>query len=199
MFDFFCNERGNNRVTLEGILMSLYGWNSAPVIGTDISRSLLVTGREFNFPMDFSTEQHQLLISTPLKINSFAADQARLLSCGRDLAKELIHTHSAWHREHINKMRPDPRIYSVGDHVFAKRAVKSDKKRGLVGKLMDEYTGPWIIMSKLKGSSYEIKHKDSNVISKRHAAHLSPYPDQLLPFMPVDGPDNRFGQIHTPN
>ena len=36
----FCNERGNNRVALEGILMSLYGWNSAPVIGTGVSRSL---------------------------------------------------------------------------------------------------------------------------------------------------------------
>ena len=32
----FCNERGNNRVALEGILMSLYAWNSAPVVGTDI-------------------------------------------------------------------------------------------------------------------------------------------------------------------
>ena len=82
--------------------------------------------------------------------------------------------------------------------VFAKRAVKSDRKRGLVGKLMDDYTGPWEIISKLKGSSYEIKHKDKGIVSKRHAAHLSPFPDQLLPFMPVDGPDNRFGQIHTP-
>ena len=88
---------GNNRVALEGILMSLYGWNSAPVIGTDISRSLLVTGREFNFPIDFSTEQHQLLASTPLKVNFFAAGQARLLSYGRALAKELIHQHRAWH------------------------------------------------------------------------------------------------------
>ena len=117
---FFCNERGNNRVALEGILMSLFGWNSAPMIGIDISRSLLVTGREFNFPIDFSIEQHQLIISTPLIINAFAADQARLLSCGRALASELIHTHRAWHRENINKLRPDPRIYSVGDHVLQK-------------------------------------------------------------------------------
>ena len=63
---------------------------------------------------------------------------------------------------------------------------------------MDDYTGPWEIISKLKGGSYEIKHRDMDVIGKRHAAHLSPVPDQLLPSMPVDGPDNRFGQIHTP-
>ena len=63
---------------------------------------------------------------------------------------------------------------------------------------MDDYTGPWELISKLKGGSYEIKHRDMDVIGKRHAAHLSPVPDQLLPSMPVDGPDNRFGQIHTP-
>ena len=63
---------------------------------------------------------------------------------------------------------------------------------------MNEFTGPWVITAKLKGSSYEIQHKSSGVFSKRHAAHISPYPDQLLPFMPIDGPDNRFGQLHTP-
>ena len=50
----------------------------------------------------------------------------------------------------------------------------------------------------MKGTSYEIKHRDKGIVSKRYAAHLSPFPDQLLPFMPVDGPDNRLGQIHTP-
>ena len=63
---------------------------------------------------------------------------------------------------------------------------------------MDDYTGPWEIIFKLKGSSYEIKHRDKGIVSKRYAAHLSPFPDQLLPFMPVDGPDNRIDQIHTP-
>ena len=54
----FTNERDDNRVALEGILMSLYAWKSAPIIGTDISRSLIVVGREFQFPIDFSSEQH---------------------------------------------------------------------------------------------------------------------------------------------
>ena len=47
----FCNERGNNRVALENILMSRHAWNSTPVVGTDISRSLLVTGQDFKFPI----------------------------------------------------------------------------------------------------------------------------------------------------
>jgi hypothetical protein len=194
----FCNERGTNRVALEGILMSLYAWNSAPVIGTDISRSLLVTGREFNFPIDFSSEQHQMLTSSPLKVTSFATEQARLLKCGQSIAKELIHVQRAWHREFINQRRPDPRQYSVGDRVFARRAVKSIKKRGLVGKLMDSYTGPWKVCGKSKGSSYILEHMDTQKPGKRHAAHLSPYPDELLPFLPLDGPDNQYGQIYSP-
>ena len=140
----FCNERGTNRVALEGILMSLYAWNSAPVVGTDISRSLLVTGREFSFPIDFSHEQHQILTSTPRKVASFAAEQATLLECGQKLAKELVQVQRDWHREYINQRRPDPRQYAIGDRVFVRRAVKSVKKHGLVGKLMDSYTGPWI-------------------------------------------------------
>lgn len=194
----FCNERGNNRVALEGILMSLYAWNSALVIGTDISRSLLVTGRDFNFFVDFSTGQHQMLTSSPTKVANFSVDQANLLTCGRDIAKEFIHAHRAWHREYDNSRRPNPRQHAAGDIVFAKKAVKSDKKKGLVGRLMDAYTGPWTVTAKLKGSSYQIKHRDSGIVSKRHAAHLSPFSDELLPCLPVDGPDNQYGQIHTP-
>ena len=116
----FCNERGTNRVAQEGILMSLYAWNSAPVIGTDISRSLLVVGREFHFPIDFSTERHQLLTSSPLRVSSFAAEQARLLECGRDIARVLIHDHRAWHREYIISRRPDPREVRGGRQSLCK-------------------------------------------------------------------------------
>ena len=63
---------------------------------------------------------------------------------------------------------------------------------------MNVWTGPWEITQKLKGSSYEIRHVNSNQIGKRHAAHLSPFPNELLPFLPVDGPNNAWGQIHTP-
>ena len=129
----FCNERGTNRVAEEGILMALYAWNSAPVIGTDVSRSLLVVGREFQFPIDYSADEHLILTSDPNRVQSFASEQATLLRCGRFIGQELIHQHCAWHREYINSRRPNPCVYSDGDMVYAKRAVRSDKKRGLVG------------------------------------------------------------------
>jgi hypothetical protein len=50
-----CNERDFNRVALEAILLLSYAWNSCPVPGTDISRSMVAVGREFAFPIDFSS------------------------------------------------------------------------------------------------------------------------------------------------
>ena len=57
------NERNSVRVASEAILLLLYGWNAAPIPGTDIPRSLVVTGRVFSFPIDFSTSN-----SHPLQI-----------------------------------------------------------------------------------------------------------------------------------
>ena len=66
-----------------------------------------------------------------------------------------------------------------------------------MGKLIDSFTDPWKICGKTEGSSYEVEHVESKKPGKRHAAHLSPYPDELLPFLPMDGPDNVYGQMNT--
>ena len=118
----FCNERRTNKVALEGMITALYAWNSAPVVGTDISRSLLVVGREFQFPIDFSANMHHVLTSNPVKVNSFTSDHARILSYYREVARKLIHHHRSYHREYINSRRPNPRIYNMGDLVYAKRS-----------------------------------------------------------------------------
>ena len=168
----FCNECGNNHVVLEGILMYMYAWKYAPVVGTDISRSLLVTGMEFNSHIDFSTEQHQILTSKPMKVSTFAVEQSHLLECGRAIARELIHCHRAYHPEYFNQRHSNPHLFSVGDQVFVKRSIKSIKKRVLVGKLIDSYEGPWKITGKIKGSSYALEHMDTKIIGRHHAAHL---------------------------
>ena len=153
---------------------------------------------EFKYPIDYSIELHHILTSNPEKFASFADEQATLLSDGRGIARELINTHRIYHHEYINSRRPNQRLYPVGDVVFVRRSVKSVKKRGLVGKLMNAFTGPWRILSKLHGSSYEVEHVQTHRVTKRYAAHLSPFPLEMIPFKPVDGPDNRYGQIYTP-
>jgi hypothetical protein len=52
------NKRDSVRVALEAILLLLYAWNSCPVLGTDISCSLVVIGHEFVFLIDFSSSKH---------------------------------------------------------------------------------------------------------------------------------------------
>ena len=67
-----CNERDSARVALEAILLLLYAWNSCPVPGTDISRSLVAVGQEFSFPIDFSSEKHWGLTSLPSTAVSYS-------------------------------------------------------------------------------------------------------------------------------
>ena len=60
-------------------------------------------------------------------------------------------------------------------------------------------TGSWKVIEKLDGASYRIEHQlRPGRFEKKHASMLHPYPAQLIPFEPVDGPDNRFSQIHKP-
>jgi hypothetical protein len=116
------NERDSVRIALEAILLLIYARNSCPVPGTDISRSLVAVGREFSFPIDFSAGTHTELTSAPGAVASYSRDLAERLDACQDIAKLLVREQRCWHRELINARRPDPRIYSVGDIVFARRA-----------------------------------------------------------------------------
>jgi hypothetical protein len=190
------NERDSVRVALEAILLLLYAWNSAPIPGTDLSRSFVALGREFQFPIDFSANKHFELTSTPSTIASYSRDLASRLSALQDVASLLVKEQRAWHREFVNARRPDPKLFSIGGIVFARQAVRSDASRGVVNKLTYPFTGPWRIIAKLKGASYDIEHCTSKTKDKHHASDLSPYPVELIPFQPVDGADNQFGQLY---
>jgi hypothetical protein len=194
-----CNERDSVRVALEAILLLLYAWNSCPVPGTDISRSLVAVGREFAFPIDYSSGKHWELTSSPSSVVSYSKELATRLSACRQVADLLVREQRTYHRELINARRPDPRVYSVGDVVFARRAVKSDAARGKVDKLQYSFTGPWRVTGILPGASYELEHCDKpSKKEKKHASDLSPYPTELIPFQPVDGADTRYGQLYKP-
>jgi hypothetical protein len=191
----FTNERGTNRSAASGIHLLNYAWNSIPVVGTDIIRSLPVKGRIFQFPIDYSKEEYFRLNCTPQDVENFARDQAILLKCSREIYRVLISEQRAWHREYINAQRPDPLLYKLGSIVFARRQVRSNLQRGQVGKLMFQHTGPWTIIEKLDGGSYKIQHNKSKKIDKKHSSDLSPCPRELIPFQPLSGPDNSFSQL----
>ena len=103
------NERDSTRIALEAILLLIYAWNSCPVPGTDISRSMVALGREFSFPIDFSTRKHAELYSAPGTVDTYSSQLAERLSACRAVAELLIREQRCWHRELVNSCRPDPR------------------------------------------------------------------------------------------
>ena len=109
-----CNERESIRVAQESILLLLYAWNSCPIAGTDISRSLVAVGREFQFPIDFSSDKHLELTSTTNAIQSYSNQLALRLEACHKVAHLLVTEMRSYHREMINAKRPDPRVYAPG-------------------------------------------------------------------------------------
>jgi hypothetical protein len=126
--------------------------------GTDISRSLVAVGREFAFPIDYSTEKHWELVSSPNTVTTYSKDLAKRLAATRKVAELLVKEHRGCHREFINANRPNPWIYAIGDIVFARQAVRSDKRRERVDKLQYAFTGPWKVVSVMPSASYGLEH-----------------------------------------
>jgi hypothetical protein len=62
---------------------------------------------------------------------------------------------------------------------------------------MHPFTGPWRIVKSLPGATYDLDLSgNSTCWEKKHASNLSPYLAYLIPFQPVDGPDNWYGQLY---
>jgi hypothetical protein len=88
------NERDSVCIALEAILLILYTWSSCPIPGTDISCSLVAVGCEIFFPIDYSTNKHWELTSSPISVESYSKDLATHLSA---LHKVLVQEHRAYH------------------------------------------------------------------------------------------------------
>jgi hypothetical protein len=113
----------------------------------------------------------------------------RLTTC-RAIAELLVKEHRAYHCKFINANCPNPWVYAIGGIVFACQAVWSDAQRERVNKLQYAFTGSWKVISVLPGASYKFEHcKNAGRKDKKHAADLSLYPPELIPFQPVDGAD----------
>jgi hypothetical protein len=137
-----CNEQDLVRIANEAILLLLYAWNSCPVPGTDISCSLVAVGRKFAFPIDYSSRKHWELILSPSTVVTYSKELATRLSACCEVAKLLVQEQRAYHRKLINARRPNPRVYSICDIVFARRAVKSSSAKEQVDKLQYAFTDP---------------------------------------------------------
>jgi hypothetical protein len=193
------NEHGTVRVALESLLLLLYAWNSCLVPGTDISCSLVAVGQEFAFRIDYSSSKPWELTSSPATVESYSKDLVDRLSACCKIAMLLVREQREWHQELVNSHCRDLCIYSPGNIVFARCATRFDAACGWVGNLEYAITGPWQILEALHGGSYSIEHRhNNNKQDKKHAADLTPYPQELIPFVPINGANTRYGQLHKP-
>ena len=101
----FVNDKDSVQTFVEGSYLSTFAWNSAPVSGTDISRSLVALGREFSFPIDFTVPQKFSLDLSPSAVESYASTLSSTLSKSREIFEILINEHRAYHRELRNSQR----------------------------------------------------------------------------------------------
>ncbi len=132
-------------------------------------------------------------------MESYSKDLAVHLSALREAAQLLDQEHWAYHHKFIKSGRPDSHIYSVSNIVFARCAVWLDASKEHVNKLSYPFTGPWYIIAYLKSTSCDLEHCwIPNQKMKKHASDLSPYLLELVPFEPIDGPDNWYNQFHKP-
>ena len=103
---------------------------------------MVVTGRDFSFPTDFSHEKAVQLTGTNKWADTYAASQCQLLLHSREIVALCINETRSYHRERLNALRPDPRRYDIGDLVLARHSVKSNKAKNVVDKTEFAYTGP---------------------------------------------------------
>jgi hypothetical protein len=139
------NNRGTNEIFVEAAHTSAYAWNSSPIDGTDIIRSVPAVGCPFRFPFNLSFG------SIPVPTTSQAQDAhsfLRLSSSHSQFAKQVLWLLTedcrAAHRARINDIRHAV-TYAIGDLVMARVQVQSNASTGTVAKLSYRLRGPYVI------------------------------------------------------
>ena len=189
------NDRGNHITYLQNAKTSQYAWNSAPIDGTDIPRSLAAVGREFKFPLDV-----ELCPSPPLNdrgnsalmnyLRTVSNDSEFTISVLQILIEERRDSHHQRHNDKVSSLV----VFEVGDVVKAHVQVQSQAATGQVGKLSYKARGPFQISKVLGHGSYEVqKYNDPTSATRKYkSTELYLLPPALFPSDPLDTTDQRY-------
>jgi hypothetical protein len=194
----FNNDRVSNRVFIEGAQTLSYSWNLCPVLGTDLSRSLLVVGRKFHSPTDFEANKQVSYFKSETDVKLFTNNLTDLFLKSREIYMILISEHRAAHRELRNSQINRPREFELGNIVFTNVQVQSKKSTGTVQKLAYIKRGPYEIIQDYMSGSYELKPLVGNAKAtiKKHGNDLYLSPQSLVPFLQSTSSDTRFSNLN---
>jgi hypothetical protein len=70
------NKRDSVCIAHGAIVLLLYAWKSCPILGTNISYSLVAVGCKFFFPSNYLMNKHWELTSSPNSMESYSQDLA---------------------------------------------------------------------------------------------------------------------------
>ena len=187
-------DRGTNDIFVPAGIAAGYAWNSDPIDGTDILRSIPAIGRKLNFPLDINLSALPKLVNNSgqcvlgyLKLT----DSSRHFSSS--ILKILIEDRRIAHAERINNNR-NIIVLEPGDIVMARTTIQSNKQKEKVAKLCYAVRNPYqIIRTTGHGSYFVCKlHEPDSPELKVMAYNLYPLSPSLKPSEPVDTTDTRY-------
>ena len=188
-------ERGTHISFLQTCKTAQYAWNSAPIDGTDVTRSMVALGRDFLFPLDveFSALPTELNDESNTALFQYLRDVSNDSAFAREVVKLLIEERRDHHRQLHNKNKVAPQ-FKVGDVVKVHIQVTSKQDENKVAKLSYQVRGPFQIMRDLQTGSYEVQRygEPESALRKYKATELYLLPPTLYPSEPLDTMDQRY-------
>ena len=185
-------DRGTTDIVVPAEIVAGYTWNSAPIDGTDILRSIPAIGREQHFPLAINLNAAPKLIQNNAQA---VLDYFKLTDANRhfssSILKILIEDRRTAHAERINNSR-NPVVLQAGDIVMARTAIQSNLIKNKVAKLSYSVRGPYQIVRHTGFGSYYVRklNKPDSPEFKFMVYDLYPLPPSLKPCEPVDTTDS---------
>ena len=174
-----------------------YAWNSSPIDGTDILRSVYENDRELRFPLGIDLRA----LPPPPPLVSTNADSVvsylRLTDSNRHftsaILKILVEYRQTSHAERVNNNRNIVTMHP-GDISMARTAIQSNKTTNKVAKLCYVVCGPFQIVRGTGRGSYIVQKlkKPNSPEFKFMSEDLYILPPSLKPCEPVDDSDTRY-------
>lgn len=171
-----------------------YAWNSAPIDGTDIVRSMAAVGRDFRFPLDVKlSELPQPNDPANNALYNYLRDVSNDSTFATSVLKILIEERRLMHQTRLNQNKVKSNL-KVGDIVKAHVQVQSKTSTGVVDKLSYRARGPFRILEDLGFDSFSVQdyHNPKGATRKYKSTELYLLPPALFPSEPLDTMDHRY-------
>ncbi|MGH7954383.1 MAG: hypothetical protein ACREOZ_00320 [Gloeomargaritales cyanobacterium] len=178
------NDRGTNAIFVEAAAVAAYAWNSSPIDGTGIVRSIPAVGREFKFPCDFQFGDDIVVTDNPAdsvaRYHRFTASNTNL---AREMTKILLEERRTQLAERVNEKK-SPVTFKIGDTVTTRVQITSSSASNRVEKLTYRNRGPFTIVATNGKGSYTVRETDKSDGATRQypteALHLSNLANRVI-------------------